>query len=494
VRQATGHRYQVVHGLTWEEAEAYARSVGGHLVTINDRAEEDWLEATFPEPDLWIGLTDRAVEGTWAWVSGEPVTYTNWCPGQPDDWQEVGGEDYGFMNTSFCGGRGWDDAAGGPFPGGIVEVAGSTTRTVSVAPFVVRWSATDPEAITYLSWNGSLNLTNTAGHPNCPGGGLSEFFGNSWGTGDGAAFVAPVGWGSTGRWAPYGASGVQVASAATGCYGTSGIPVRTSYGVFGGSPAIARIQVERSFDFGSTPFTTDLRPYIPRLSLANDYSQVLYPSTAASLVTRNAMDCQYGCPVLDWTGSWFAVHDPRTGRGMVVRHEASAARADLWIDVDAYSISNSTSVVLRAPAGGFTGTLVEREVLCFYDSGTWVPSMTPPAGCAKPWTATPLATGSKLGLPGTGGAYTATTKVSPLGRYVTWRANLGLAAAGKAIDVDVAVRRANGTWTPFARLTGRVADPSGVVTFSWRSFSAKWVSVRFRGAGLTSTGAQARWR
>jgi hypothetical protein len=179
---------------------------------------------------------------------------------------------------------------------------------------------------------------------------------------------------------------------------------------------------------------------------------------------------------------------------MVVRHETSAARADLWIDVDAYSVSNSTSVVLRAPVGGFTGTLVEREVLCFYDSSTWVPSLTPPAGCAKPWTATPLATGSKLGLPGTGGAYTATTKVSPLGRYVTWRANLGLAAAGKAIDVDVAVRRSNGTWTPFARLTGRVADPSGVVTFSWRSISATWVSVRFRGAGLTSTGAQARWR
>jgi hypothetical protein len=383
------------------------------------------------------------------------------------------------------------DARGDPL---VSAAVASATRTISVAPFVVRWSPTNPEAITHLSWNGSANLTNTAGHPNCPDGGPSEFFGNSWGTGDGATFVAPVGWGSSGKWAPYGAGGVQAASAATGCYGTSGIPVRTSYGFFGGNPAVARIQVERSFDFGSTPFTTDLRPYIPRLSLANDYSQVLYPSIAASLVTRNGMDCHFGCPVLDWNGSWFAVHDPRTGRGMVVKHETSSAVADLWIDVDGASTSTSTSVVLRAPAGGFAGTLVDRQVLCFYDNSIWVPSMTPPTSCTKPWTDVPLGTGSKLGLPSTGGAYTATTKVSPIGGYVTWRANLGLAAAGKAIDVDVAVKRSNGTWTPFARLTGRMADPSGVATFAWRAASPKWISVRFRGAGLTSVGAQARWR
>jgi hypothetical protein len=287
---------------------------------------------------------------------------------------------------------------------------------------------------------------------------------------------------------------VDILSHATGCYGTSGIPVRTRYALIGGNPAVARIQVERSFEFGTAPFTADLRPYIPRLSLANDYSEVLYPSIAGSLVTRDAMACQYGCPVLDWVGTWFAVHDPRTGRGIVVRHETSSAQADLWVDVDAYSTSTSTSVLLRAPAAGFTGTLVERETLCFYDGAIWVPSTVPPAACTKPWAAGGVAIGSKLGLPSSGGSYTAATKISPLGGYVTWRANLGLAGAGQSIAVDVATRRTDGTWTPYSRLTGRMADASGVVTFSWRQTGAKWVSVKFRGVGIATSASQARWK
>jgi hypothetical protein len=375
-----------------------------------------------------------------------------------------------------------------------VPSAAPGARTVSVAPFAARWSATDPEAITDLTWNSSPNLTNSATHPSCPEGGLSEFFGNSWGGGEGLSFASPVGWGTTGLWAPHGASGVDILSTATECYGSNGIPVRTRYGFFGGGPAVARIQVERQFDLGSTPLTSDVRPYIPRLYVANDYSGVLYPSTAGALVTRNAMDCQYGCPVLDWNGTWFAIHDPRTGRGLVVRHEASAALADLWVDVDGYSASTATSVLLRAPAGGFTGTLVEREVLCFYDGTSWVPSMTPPAACAKAWVDGALGIGSKLGLPSSSGTYSASTRVSALGGYVTWRANLGLAGAGQSIGIEVATRRSDGSWTPFSRLTSRKADDSGVVTFSWRQASPRWVSIKFNGVGILTSASQARWR
>jgi hypothetical protein len=376
-----------------------------------------------------------------------------------------------------------------------VPSAAQGARTVSIAPFAVRWSATNPDAITDLTWNGSPNLTNSAPHRDyCPEGGLSEFFGNSWGTGEGSSYVSPVGWGTSGIWARYGMSGVDVLSAATGCYGTSGIPVRTRYGFVGGGPSVARIQVERRFDFGSAPFTADFRPYIPRLSLANDYSRVLYPGIAGSLVNRDAFECPYGCPVLDWKGTWFAVHDPRTGRGMVVRHEASSALADLWIDLDAFSTSTSTSVVLRAPAAGFTGTLVDRQVLCFYDKTIWQPSMTPPAACTKPWANQALAAGSKLGLASSAGTYTASTKVSPLGGYVTWRANLGLAGAGQTVGINVATRRPDGSWTPFSQLTSRRADDSGVVTFSWRQASPKWVSLQFVGVGVATSASQARWK
>lgn len=81
----TGHDYLYVEdGMTWAEAEAYAVSLGGHLVTINDAAEDTWLVATLGT-EYWIGLNDRAVEGAWVWASGEPVTFTNWCPDEPND-------------------------------------------------------------------------------------------------------------------------------------------------------------------------------------------------------------------------------------------------------------------------------------------------------------------------------------------------------------------------------------------------------------------------
>lgn len=370
-----------------------------------------------------------------------------------------------------------------------------TTRTAVVGPFVVRWNLTNPEAITYLSWNNSINLTNSWAHPNCTTGGLHEYFGNSWGGVDDVSFLSPVGWGAAGQWAAHGSSGVDISSAASGCYGTSGIPVTTSYGFFGATAALGRIQVERRFNFGATPFVGDLRPFIPRLAPTDRYSQVVFPnSTGSILLNRNAFDCGLGCTAQDWNGTWFAINDPQTGRGMIVRHESSALPAAIWVDEDGGSFTNSSSVVLLQSGVGFTGTVVDRQVLCFYDPSIWVPSLTLPAGCAVPWTDLPPAGASKLGLPAAPGTYTPTTKVSPLGKYVTWQSNLGPAAAGRTVAVLVAAKKADGTFGPFNRLTGRVADAGGVVTFSWRESVPKWISVRFGLDTMLSTPTQARWR
>jgi len=371
----------------------------------------------------------------------------------------------------------------------------ATTRTVIAGPFVVRWSLTDPEAITYLSWNGSTNLTGSWAHANCPTGGLHEFFGNSWGGDSSSTFLSPVGWGSSGTWTPRGAQGVDVTSSASGCFGTSSIPVATSYGFFGATAPLGRIQVERRFSFGSTPFASDLRPYIPRLAPTTQFSQVAFPNQAGTaLLTRGAFDCGLGCRISDWNGIWFAIHDPGTGRGMIVRHEVSSHPAALWIDEDGGSFTNSTSVILLQAGVGFTGTVVDRQVLCFYDAAIWIPSLTLPAGCTVAWTDLPPGGASKLGLPATSGAYTATTKLSPLGKYVTWQSNFGPAAAGRTLAVLVAEKRADGTFGPFNRRTGRVADAMGIVTFSWRESVTRWISVRFALDAMLSTPTQARWR
>jgi hypothetical protein len=90
--------YVIVPGPTWEEAEANAVKLGGHLVTINDAAENEWVFKNIASQlnvYIWLGGTDRDNEGVWKWVDGAPWDYTNWNRSQPDD---SGGEDY----LQFC--------------------------------------------------------------------------------------------------------------------------------------------------------------------------------------------------------------------------------------------------------------------------------------------------------------------------------------------------------------------------------------------------------
>ena len=138
---ATEHYYKQVDGLTWVEAEAHAVTLGGHLVTINDQAEQDWLATTFTDTELWIGMNDRAVEGTWVWSSGEPVTYENWFPGQPNEYvsQPPGdpfqGEDAAVMRGGPGGALGWNDLPENGRLGAVVEV---TSLAPHAATLVVR--------------------------------------------------------------------------------------------------------------------------------------------------------------------------------------------------------------------------------------------------------------------------------------------------------------------------------------------------------------------
>jgi Ca2+-binding RTX toxin-like protein len=103
----TGHSYLLSTSSTWQDAENEAVALGGHLVTINDQAENDWLANTFGTGFLWIGYTDQETEGTFVWANGETTTatYTNWSISQPDNaWA---GQDYAY--TNFVIGGTWDD-------------------------------------------------------------------------------------------------------------------------------------------------------------------------------------------------------------------------------------------------------------------------------------------------------------------------------------------------------------------------------------------------
>ena len=116
-------RYRLTTGAkTWEAAQAEALSLGGNLVTINNAAEEAQLKANFGTTEqFWIGLTDRDSEGTFEWVNGEAVLYTNWAPGEPNDFGT--GEDYAQIN--FGPNRQWNDLGAAATRRGIIEIKGN---------------------------------------------------------------------------------------------------------------------------------------------------------------------------------------------------------------------------------------------------------------------------------------------------------------------------------------------------------------------------------
>ncbi len=125
---ATGHYYELTSSpMTWSNAEAEAVSVGGHLVTINDAAEEAWLLSQFGNyplwNPLWIGFYQptgsQEPGGGWTWISGETVTYTNWAASEPSNSGD--GEAYAAMNWHPLPAT-WNDLPAAHSIPGIIEV------------------------------------------------------------------------------------------------------------------------------------------------------------------------------------------------------------------------------------------------------------------------------------------------------------------------------------------------------------------------------------
>lgn len=82
--EANQHKYALtsVSG-TWEAARLEAVSVGGHLVTINNAGENQFLADTFRDlvgnvyDIAWIGLEYTGSPSCYTWINGEPADYLN---------------------------------------------------------------------------------------------------------------------------------------------------------------------------------------------------------------------------------------------------------------------------------------------------------------------------------------------------------------------------------------------------------------------------------
>jgi formylglycine-generating enzyme required for sulfatase activity len=124
VSPVNGNSYALTPPGSWEATQQWATSRGANLVTIRSAAENAWLFQTFVQAPAgqviaWIGLNDLAASRQWRWVSGEPLGYTNWNPGEPNYTVER----YATLTSNTTPLGGWNDSGGEPRPGIAERVA-----------------------------------------------------------------------------------------------------------------------------------------------------------------------------------------------------------------------------------------------------------------------------------------------------------------------------------------------------------------------------------
>jgi len=93
-----GHHYLVrtiSGGITWDDANAAAMKLGGHLATSTSAAENEFIfSVAAADNSAWVSSPMyNAVDGpwlgavkngsTWTWVTGEPWAYTDWAKYEP---------------------------------------------------------------------------------------------------------------------------------------------------------------------------------------------------------------------------------------------------------------------------------------------------------------------------------------------------------------------------------------------------------------------------
>jgi hypothetical protein len=75
--------------VTYAAAALEANANGGHLLVVATAAENTFVAnavATIGNNIwYWLGLNDATTEGTFQWVNGEPLTYSNWSAGEPNN-------------------------------------------------------------------------------------------------------------------------------------------------------------------------------------------------------------------------------------------------------------------------------------------------------------------------------------------------------------------------------------------------------------------------
>ena len=98
---------------TWTQARADCIFHGQDLAWIDSQEENNILTYGIRNDigSFWIGINDRADEGTWVWANGRPAGFTFWETGEPNDDGGVAdcGEMWGTDNGHYANNHRWND-------------------------------------------------------------------------------------------------------------------------------------------------------------------------------------------------------------------------------------------------------------------------------------------------------------------------------------------------------------------------------------------------
>ena len=155
-------------GMSWTEAEEYCENLGGHLVTISDVNEQNFINTTLLSAGTknmyWIGGYRNSSSDNWHWVTGEDIQYFNWSAGEPNSSNEHYIHMYRSNNTVGTWNNTNDYSSGSWFYGtvnsgficewdGITEDTVPTVDTINYTIF----SGSQTQGISLYGWKSNFN-------------------------------------------------------------------------------------------------------------------------------------------------------------------------------------------------------------------------------------------------------------------------------------------------------------------------------------------------